>query len=177
MILRLTLAQDWNWSDREEVIVVEWIFISAPLMNTTINKMLDLFSEKTKKIKRLRTNNQCWLLMKTTANRRTVICLLQREITSCCCNAHILTWGLVGDLGFRWRFGISLAFLGSRWRFWDLLSVFGISLAFLGPRWCFWDLIGVWQNKSFSHSHTLGVECSIFSSTVCNFPESGFWIV
>ena len=81
------------------------------------------------------------------------------------------------NLGSRWQFGISLAFLGSRWRFWDLLSVFGISLAFLGPRWCFWDLIGVWQNKSFSHSHTLGVECSIFSSTVCNFPESGFWIV
>ena len=34
------------------------------------------------------------------------------------------------NLGSRWQFGISLAFLGSRWRFWDLVGVFGISLVF-----------------------------------------------
>ena len=151
MNLRLTLAQDWNWSWREEVIVVECIFISAPLMKTTLNKRTDLFSEKTKKIKRLRTNNQCWLLMKTTANRRTVICLLQRKITSCCCNAHILTWGLFGDLGSRWRFRILLAFLGYRW--------------------CLAKL------NIFTFTHTWCGVFHPFFNRVCKLPESGFLIV
>ena len=54
----------------------------------------------------------------------------------------------------------------------------GVSLAFLGSRWRFWGLVGVWKNKTFSHSHTLGVECSILSSTECvTFRnESGFLI-
>ena len=60
------------------------------------------------------------------------------------------------ELGSPWRFGVSLAI-------WDLVGVFGISLVF-------------GKIKSF-RIHTRGVECSILSSTVCNFPESGFWIL
>ena len=78
------------------------------------------------------------------------------------------------NLGSRWQFGISLAFLGSRWRFWDLLSVFG-------SRWRFWDLVGVFgislvfgKIKAFHiHTHLVSSVPSFLQQCV-TFRNQGF---